>query len=120
LRDVGRLGDGSLQTLQNLGIESLSTGNGHLHLAPRSRHDLGKLVADATQQAEAVVDSKGVEEVLDSGTTRAACLLGQLGNDVGLVRGGQRRRGQNGRQLGVPRDDGAQVGEGFRCRVEGG
>ena len=99
-------------------ITHLSAGNPHLHLTASSRDDGVELLADATQETQTVVLGKGIEEVLD-GRSAGAGLLGELGDDGGLVLGAERGSGKNLGELGVLLDDVAQGGEGLGRRLEG-
>jgi hypothetical protein len=116
LRYVLAFGDGRLQLLQHPRIERLhksigarllaggtyrSAGNDQLHLSAVRAHKLAKLFAYSLERAEPVVLRQGVEEVLDDLAAAAGVLL-QLDDDGFLVLGGQRRRGEDARQLGVP------------------
>lgn len=96
----------------------LSGGDGHLNLAARSRHDLVELVADTLEETEAVVLGESVEEVLDGGFL-AARLLNELGDDGGLVLGGESRGRQDGSELSILLEDVAEVGEGLGSGLEG-
>lgn len=79
----------------------LSAGDDEFHLAARGADDLGKLVGDALEEAEAVVRGQGGEEVLDRLVGSAAQGLLQLGHDGALVGLIQRGRRQDGSQLGI-------------------
>lgn len=75
-------------------------------------------MADALEEAEAVVGGEGVEEVLEGGAV-AAGLLDELGDDGGLVLGAQGRGGEDVVELGVTVDNGTEVGQGLGGRLEG-
>lgn len=96
----------------------LGRGDGHLDLTAGGGDDLVELVADALEEAQAVVLGEGVEEVLDGGAA-AAGLLDQLGDDSRLVLGAQGRGGEDLVELGVLVDNVAEGGEGLGGRVEG-
>lgn len=104
---------------QNPWQTHLSAGNGHLNLATGSSDDLAKLLSDALQEAQSVVLGEGVEEVLEGGAAGTG-LLDELGNNRGLVGGGQGGSGQDCAQLGVLVEDAAQLGELFGGGIEGG
>lgn len=95
----------------------LSASNGHLNLTTGSRHDLAKLLANALQKAQSVVLGKGLEEVLD-GRVAAASLLGELGDNGRLVLGAQRGSGQDGTELLVLFENGAEVSEALGGGIE--
>jgi hypothetical protein len=117
LADVGGLGDGALKAVESLVVEGLGADDLHLDLAAGGGHDLGKLLADALEEAEAVVLGESGEEVLDGGGAGAGLLL-ELGNDGGLVLGAQGRGRKDSGQLGVLLDDGGEAGEGLGGGVE--
>lgn len=118
LADVGRLGDGRLEAAEGLVVQGLGRGDGHLNLAAGRRHDLVELLADAAEEAEAVVLGEDLEETLDGGGV-AASLLDELGDDGGLVLGAQGRGGEDGGKLNILLDDGAEGGEGLGRGFEG-
>lgn len=95
----------------------LGAGDGDLDLAAGSGDDGGELVADAGQEAQAVVLGEGLEEVLDR-LVAGAGLLGELLDDGLLVGLGQGRRREDGDQLGVLLEEGAEVGEGRGGGIE--
>jgi hypothetical protein len=100
-------------------IRYLSTGNTHLNLTTRRRHQSPKLLANTAEQSEAVILREGLEEVLD-GLAAGAGLLRELGDDGALVLGLEGRRGQDVLELDVAGDDLAEGVEGPGGRVEGG
>ena len=97
----------------------LSTDDLHLDLTAGSGHDLVELLADTLEEAETVVLGEGVEEVLDGGGAGAG-LLGELGDDGGLVLVAQGRGLEDGGQLGVLLDDGGEAGQGLGGGIEAG
>lgn len=101
-------------------VACLCGRHNHLDLATGSAHELGELVADTLQKAQAVVLSESGEEVLDGvvGAGGADALL-ELGHDGALVAVGQRRRGEDNGELGVPGEQVAESGDGLRGRFEG-
>lgn len=104
----------------NEGKETYSgAGDGELNLAAGGAHDLGELLGDAGEEAEAVVLGESGEEVLDGLLGAGAGLLGELGDDGGLVLGGQGGRGEDGGQLGVLGEDGVEGGQGLGRGVQG-
>jgi hypothetical protein len=80
---------------------------------------LTKLLDNSLQEAQSVVLSEGIEEVLEGGTAGTG-LLDELGHDRRPVGRSQGGGGEDGNQLGVLLDDGAQLGEFFGSGVEGG
>ena len=151
--DVARLGDGGLEAVEGLVVQGLlrfptrqhhtssfdippsvspicpgkpylGAGDHHLNLAAGGAHELVELVADAGQEAQAVVLGEGGEEVLD-GLARGAGVLLQLGDDGTFVGGGQGRGLEDGDELGVLLDQAAEGGEALgggleRGRLDGG
>lgn len=97
-----------------------SAGDNKLNLTTSSAHDLAELLADTGEKAEAVVLGEGGKEVLDGLLGAGAGLLGELGDDGGLVLGAQGRRGQDGGQLGILADEGLEAGQSLGRGVEGG
>lgn len=95
-----------------------SARNRHLDLAARSAHQLAELGANALEEAQTVVLGQGLEEVLDGGVGASGLL--ELGDDGGLVGGGQGRGVEDGGQLGVLGDQAAQLVQGGGGRVERG
>ena len=85
----------------------------------RRTYQLAELLAHAGQDAQAVVLGQRLQEVLDGLALHAGGLL-ELGDDGALVGGGQRRRGQDGRQLGVLLQQAVEAGEGLGGGLEGG
>lgn len=83
-------------------------------------HELLELFAHAAQDAEAVVGRQGREEVLHGCVAGVAGLLEQLGDDLVLVLGRERRRVEHRRQLGVGLELLAQRFERLGRAVEGG
>lgn len=143
LADVLGLGDGGLEAGQRLVVEGLcvtfaasastagtdgewgkgrktylGAGDLELDLAAGGAHDGAKLLADALQETQAVVLGERAEEVLDR-LAAGAGLLGQLGDNGGLVLGGEGGSGQDLRQLGVLLDNGVEVAEGLGRGIEG-
>lgn len=148
---VARLGDGRLQATEGPVVQSLyanntyqqpsvrpvvpfssgclvsylRAGNRHLDLAAGGAHELGELAHDRGQQAEAVVLGEGGEEVLDVGVALDARDLEELADDGALVGGRELRGAEEGGELGVLFEDGADRGEGAgrgleRRRLDGG
>lgn len=96
-----------------------SAGDSQLDLAPSGAHQLAELMADALQETQSVVLGEGVEEVLDGvGLVLAAGVLLELGNDGGLVLGGERWRKHDLGQLGVSAVDVVEGTEGLGDGVE--
>lgn len=105
--------------VQRKGRTYLSAGYLELNLATGGGDQLRELLADAAEEAQAVVLGEGLEEVLDGGVAGAG-LLGELGDDVGLVLGGQGRGRQDGGELGILLEEGAELGDGVGGGIEGG
>lgn len=97
-----------------------STRDGQLNLALGSTHQLPKLLADALQQAQSVVECQGVEEVLHGFPLVARCsgVLLQLGDDGGLVLDAEGRCLHDRSQLGVLVVDIVECGYGFGGAVQ--
>lgn len=100
-------------------VSYLRAGNHHLDLAAGGAHELGELAHDRGQQAEAVVLGEGGEEVLDVGVALDARDLEELGDDGALVGGRELRGAEEGGELGVLFEDGADRGEGAGRGLEG-
>ena len=99
-------------------ISYLSAGNDELNLAAGGADDLGELLGDALEYAEAVVLGEGGEEVLDGVVGGGAEGLGQLGDDgvlVGLLQG---RGLEDGGQLGVFGVQGTEGAQGLSGRLQ--
>lgn len=80
-----------------------SAADSHLDLATRGSHQLGKLLRNTLEDAQAVVVGQGLQEVLD-GLAAAGSLL-ELGDDGGLVGIGESRGAQDGGELGILLDE---------------
>lgn len=85
-----------------------------------SAHESTKLLANALQNAQAVVLGKGSEEVLEDITLVGTSNLLELGNDLLLVGVGQGRGTEDGDQLLVGLQGLAEGSDGLGGRVEGG
>lgn len=83
-------------------------------------HESTKLLANALQNAQAVVLGKGSEEVLEDITLVGASNLLELGNDLLLVGVGQGRGTEDGDQLLVGLQGLAEGSDSLGGRVEGG
>lgn len=84
-----------------------------------STHQSAELLAHTLEQTQTVVLSQGRQEVLDN----LALVAGQseeLLHDLLLVGDGQGRGRDDGRQLAVSLEGGAQAGEGASGLVQGG
>lgn len=100
-----------LSTLLSQLITHLSTGNAELDLTTVSAHQSRKLLHNSLQQAQTVVLSQGVEEVLHNVALVRAGNLVELLHDLLLVAGREDRGLEDGGQLGVLLEDLTQLGE---------
>lgn len=86
-------------------------------------HQRPKLLHNALQQTQPVVLRQRVQEVLEDAVLVSGSATGnplELGHDLLLIRGGQGRRVQDGSQLGVLLENGAQLRQGLGDVVEVG
>jgi hypothetical protein len=96
-------------------------GHSQLDLASSGAHQLAELLANTLQKTQSVIVGEGGQEVLDGVVlVRASGVLLQLGDDLGLVLGAQRRRRQDGGELGVFVVYIVQRADGLCDVVEGG
>lgn len=105
-------------------VESGSTyssgSDNELDLAPGGAHESGELLSNTLKDAQSVVLGKRLEEVLDGvALVLATKVLLELGNDAGLVFGGEGWGGQNLLELCIFLEDGGKALEGLGCGVEG-
>jgi len=103
---------------RKLGSPYLGASNNKLNLAAGGAHELGELGDDAGEETETVVLGQGGEEVLEGGAGSTRGLL-ELGNDAALVGGSQAGGAEDGDQLGVLLDDGAELLDRLGSRLEG-
>lgn len=99
-------------------VTNLSRSNDNLKFTLGGADNLAKLLADALEDAEAVVLGQGGEQVVD-GLVGGAGLLLEFGDDGGLVLSAQGRRGEDGGELGILGDDSVQLRDSLGGRVEG-
>lgn len=119
LANVLALANSGLQLLDDLGVERAGGGDGHLDLTAGGAHEGGELLADALEDAEAVVLGQGLEELLEGLVGDAGGLL-ELADDLLLVLDGEGGRGQDLLQLRVLLEGGLQVLHGAGDGLEGG
>lgn len=96
----------------------LSRGDNQLNLALGGGDELGKLLADAGQDAEAVVLGEGGEEVAN-GVVGTAGLLLELGDNGRLVVGAEGGSVEDGDELLVLLENGLELRQGLGGRVDG-
>lgn len=79
-------------------------------------HERSKLLHNALQQTQPVVLRQRIQEVLEDAVLVGGGATGnplELGHDLLLIRGAQGRRVQDGGELGILLEDGAQLCQGF-------
>lgn len=135
LTDVLRLGDGGLELTEDLGVKRLysgkicsqlvlilrrhvsdsfstysSRGDDQLNLTPLGAHKSGELLAHTLENAQSVVLSKSLEEVLDGlALVLDANLLLEFGNNLALVGRAESGCVENLLELDVTLEDGGEV-----------
>lgn len=97
-------------------VTNLRAGNVQLNLPPMRAHERSKLLHNALQQTQPVVLRQRIQEVLEDAVLVGGGATGnplELGHDLLLIRGAQGRRVQDGGELGILLEDGAQLCQGF-------